>query len=116
MKFFAFAAIIATAFASAAHSEEDKERLLATWAAQKDAGVYSEDTYNTLVQKLSEEEDSLDLAQTSVDADSLTDADKEEAFAMWTAQMESGEMSHELYTMLAQALDGDMPAQFYQDE
>ena len=116
MKFFAFAAIVATAFASAAHSEEDKERLLATWAAQRDAGTYSEDTYNLLVQKLSEEEDSLDLAQTSTDADSLTDADKEEAFAMWTAQMEAGEMSHELYTMLAQALDGDMPAQFYQDE
>ena len=77
MKFFAFAAIVATAFASAAHSEEDKERLLATWAAQRDAGTYSEDTYNLLVQKLSEEEDSLDLAQTSVDADSLSAEDKE---------------------------------------
>ena len=114
MKFTAFAAIAATAFAANTHSEEDKERLLASWAAQQDAGVYSEDLVNVLTQKLAEEDSSDNLAQADTDANAMTAEDKEEAFAMWTAQMESGEISHEVYTMLAQALDGDMPADFYQ--
>ena len=114
MKFTAFAVLAATAFAAHTHSEEDKERLLATWAAQKDSGVYSEDLYNVLAEKLAEEDSADNFAQAGTEAEALSAADKEEAFAMWTAQMESGEISHEVYTMLAQALDGDMPADFYQ--
>ena len=114
MKFTAFAVLAATAFAAHTHSEEDKERLLATWAAQRDSGVYSEDLYNTLVQKLNEEDSADNFAQAGAESEALSAEDKEEAFAMWTAQMESGEISHEVYTMLAQALDGDMPADFYQ--
>ena len=43
----------------------------------------------------------------------FTQAEKEELFEVWTAQAESGEISPEVYGMLAQALDGDAPADFY---
>ena len=43
----------------------------------------------------------------------FTQAEKEELFEVWTAQAESGEISPEVYGMLAQALDGDAPEDFY---
>ena len=44
---------------------------------------------------------------------SFTQAEKEELFEVWTAQAEAGEISEDTYYMLAQALDGDAPAEFY---
>ena len=44
---------------------------------------------------------------------SFTQAEKEELFEVWTAQAEAGEISEDTYYMLAQALDGDAPEEFY---
>ena len=53
------------------------------------------------------------LAHIANAANTFTQAEKEELFEVWTAQAESGEMSPEVYGMLAQALDGDAPEEFY---
>ena len=56
------------------------------------------------------------IAATVMGTFSASYSEKEEAFEMWTAQMEAGEISPEVYMVLAQALDGDMPDSFYQDD
>ena len=56
------------------------------------------------------------IAATVMGTFSASYSEKEEAFEMWTAQMEAGEISPEVYMVLAQALDGDMPDEFYQDD
>lgn len=55
----------------------------------------------------------LALAATASATWSASEADKEELFELWTAQMEAGALAPEVYTILAQALDGDMPADFF---
>ena len=56
------------------------------------------------------------IAATVMGTFTATESEKEEAFEMWTAQMEAGEISPDVYMVLAQALDGDMPDSFYQDD
>lgn len=58
----------------------------------------------------------LGFAATATASTVYTMAQKEQAFEMWTAQMESGEIDEEVYTILCQALDGDMPEDFYAEE
>ena len=56
------------------------------------------------------------IAATVMGTFTATESEKEEAFEMWTAQMEAGEISPDVFMVLAQALDGDMPDSFYQDD
>ena len=55
------------------------------------------------------------IAATVMGTFTASESEKAEAFEMWTAQMEAGEISPDVYMVLAQALDGDMPDSFYQD-
>ena len=47
------------------------------------------------------------------DAKSFTAAEKNELYDMWEGQAERGEMDPATLMVLAKALDGDMPKEFY---
>ena len=50
---------------------------------------------------------------TASNINAFSDEEKEALFEVWTAQAESGEMDEATYFELAQALDGDMPEEWY---
>ena len=53
------------------------------------------------------------FAATATASETFTQAEKEELFEMWASQVERGEMDQDTFLVLAQALDGNMPPEFY---
>ena len=55
----------------------------------------------------------LAAAASAIDLDAFSDEEKEALFEVWTSQTEAGLMDEETYFELAQALDGDLPDEWY---